>query len=186
MKKANEPKRVADGFCNFFASIFTTLCKTTTPLYDFVWMSLTPIPDRAICKFKFCHVSKLEVQQDFKSIKRGKSTGTDNLPLGLLKDASCRISAPLAYLINLSLQTGTFPTDWKQAKIVPIHKSGSYSSFDNFRPMSILPVLSKIIENAVHRQVMAFLEGKKLISQPQFGFIPKLSPELAATLLFGV
>eukprot|EP00794_Sanderia_malayensis_P014738 gene14738-16273_t len=48
--------------------------------------------------------------------------------------------------------TGTFPVDWKLAKIVPIHKSGSFSSFDNYRPISILPVLSKIIEKAVHRQ----------------------------------
>ena len=182
--KTNEPKRVADGFCNFFASIVTTLRKTTTPLYNFVWMPPTPIPNRTKCKFKFRPVSRLEVEQDLKSIKRGKSTGTDNLPPGLLKDASCRISAPLAYLINLSLQTGTFPTDWKQAKIVPIHKSGSLNSFDNFRPISIPPVLSKMIEKAVHRQVMAFLEAKKLISQSQFGFRPKLSTELAATFLF--
>ena len=179
----NEPRRVADGFCNFFASIDTTLRKTTTPLYNFVWMPPTPIPNRTKCKFKFRPVSKLEVEQDLKSIKLGKSTGTDNLPPGLLKDAACRISAPLTYLINLSLQTGRFPTDWKQAKIVPIHKSGSLSSFDNFRPISILPVLSKIIEKAVHRQVIAFLEDKKLISQSQFGFRHKLSTELAATLL---
>ena len=129
-------------------------------------------------------MSKLEVEQDLKSIKRGKSTGTDNLPPGLLKDAACRLSASLAYLINLSLQTGTFPTDWKQTKILPIHKSGSLSSFENFRPISILPVLSKTIEKAVHRQVIALLEDKKLISQPQFGFRTKLSTELAATLLF--
>ena len=67
---------------------------------------------------------------------------------------------------------------------MPIHKSGSLSCFDNFRPISILPVLSKIIEKAVHGQVTAFLEDKKLISQSQFGFRPKLSTELAATLLF--
>ena len=182
--KTNEPKRVADGLCDFFASIVTTLRKTTTSLYNFVWMPPTPITNRTKCKFKFRPVSRLEVEQDLKSIKRGKSTGTDNLPPGLLKDALCRISAPLAYLINLSLQTGTFPTDWKQAKIVPIHKSGSLNSFDNFRPISILPVLSKIIEKAVYREDMAFLEAKKLISQSQFGFRPKLPTELAGTLLF--
>ena len=147
-------------------------------------MSPLPISDRTICKFKFRPVSKLEVEQDLKSIKCGKSTGTDNLPPGLLKDASSRISALLAYLINLSLQTGPFPTDWKLAKIVSIHNSGSLSSFENFRSILILPVLSKIIEKAVHRQVMAFLEDKKLISQSQFGFRPKLSTELAAALLF--
>ena len=67
---------------------------------------------------------------------------------------------------------------------MPIHKSGSFSSFDNYRPISVLPVLSKIIEKAVHRQVMGFLEDNKLLSKFQFGFKPKLSTELAATLLF--
>ena len=135
-------------------------------------------------KFKFRAISKVEVKRDLKSIKRTKSTGIDNLPPGLPKDAACNISAPLTHLVNLSLQTGTFPAYWKLAKIVPIHKSGSFSCFDNYRPISILPVLSKIIERAVHRQVMGFLEVDKLLSKFQFGFRPKLSTELAATLLF--
>eukprot|EP00795_Rhopilema_esculentum_P001269 gene1268-15649_t len=105
-----------------------------------------PVRNRAENKFKFRPVSKLEVERDLKSIKHTKSTGIDNMPPGLLKDASCNLSAPLAHLINLSLQTGTFPADWKVAKVVPEHKSGSFFSFDNYRPISILPVLSKIIE----------------------------------------
>ena len=107
-----------------------------------------------------------------------------NLPPGLLKDAACNLSAPLAHLINLSLQTGTFPADWKVAKVVPVHKSGSFSSFDNYRSISILPILSKIIEKAVHWQVKRFLEVNKFLSKFQFGFRPKLSTKLAATPLF--
>eukprot|EP00795_Rhopilema_esculentum_P010408 gene10408-19109_t len=80
-------------------------------------------------------------------------------------------------------KTRIFPADRKRAKIVPIHKSGSRSSLDNYRPISVLPVLSKVIENTVHRQVMEFLEQNKLLSAFQFRFRPKLSTELAATLL---
>ena len=94
-------------------------------------------------EIQFRPISKLEVERELRSIKRTKSTGTDNLPLGLLKDAACLISVPLAHLINLSLETGTFPNDMKIAKIVPVHKSGSLSRFDNYRPISVLPILSK-------------------------------------------
>ena len=71
----------------------------------------------------------------------------------------------------------------KIAKIVPVHKSGSLSSFDNYRPISVPPVLSKVIEKLVQRQLMEFLEKNKLLSKFQFGFRPRLSTELAATLL---
>ena len=183
-EKTNDAIKVANGFCTFFTTIVTTLREKAIPLCNFAWRPPRSVRNRTVNKFKFRAVSKLEVKRDLKSIKRTKSTGIDNLPPGLMKYAACNISAPLTYLINLSLQIGTFPADWKLAKIVPIHKSGSFSSFDNYRPISILPVSSKIIEKAVHRQVMGFLEVNKLLSKFQFGFRPKLSTELAATLLF--
>ena len=117
------------------------------------------------------------------AIKRSKATGLDDLPPGLLKDSAEMIAAPLTHLINLSLSTNIFPADWENAKIIPIHKSGTYSNLDNYRPISILPVLSKIIEKIVHRQLISFLDRNSLLSQFQFGFRRGLSTELAATLL---
>eukprot|EP00795_Rhopilema_esculentum_P008031 gene8031-13942_t len=84
-----------------------------------------------------------EVERELKSIKRNKATGLDDLPPGLIKDLAESISAPLTHLINMSLMTSTFPADWKTAKIIPTHKSGARSSCDNYRPISVLPVLSK-------------------------------------------
>ncbi len=121
--------------------------------------------------------------KQLKSIKRSKSTGIDDLPPNMLKDAAPAISTPLTYLINQSLETGLFPTAWKAAKIIPIHKSGLYSNLDNYRPISILPVLSKVIEKLIHRQLLTFFEENKLLSKFQFGFRPKLLTELATTLL---
>ena len=121
--------------------------------------------------------------RQLKSIKRKKATGLDNLPAGLLKNSAEQISAPLTYLINLSLTTGVFPTDWKAAKVMPLHKSVPFSNFDNYRPISILPVLSKIIEKIIHHQVMLFLNENHLLLQSQSGFRPNLSTEYAATIL---
>ena len=78
------------------------------------------------------------------------------------------------------MQTGLFPSEWKLAKITPILKSGSRSNFDNYRPISVLPAISKVMETIVHHQVMDFLNGNKLLSKNQFGFRPKMSTELAA------
>ena len=91
-------------------------------------------------------VSSKEVEQQLKSVKRNKATGLNDLPPGQIKDGAELISAPLALLISLSLKTSTFPTDWKVAKVIPIHKSGAYSNPDNYRPTSVLLVISKIIE----------------------------------------
>ena len=125
----------------------------------------------------------MEVERQLRSLKRNKSVGFDSLPSGLIKDARSVIALPLTYLINLSLETGIFPAEWKIAKIIPIHKSGSYSCFDNYRPISILPVFSKVIEKLIDRQLLRFLEDNKLISTNQFGFRPNMSTEMAATLL---
>ena len=66
----------------------------------------------------------------------------------MLKDAATIITEPLAY-INLSLQSGSVPMEWKAAKILSLFKSGSMVELDNYRPISILPVLSKILERIV-------------------------------------
>ena len=82
-------------------------------------------------------------------LKRKKATGIDNLPSNLLKDAAPVISKRLAHIINLSLTTSIFPTEWKEAKITPLFKSGKKSSVENYRPISLLPVISKIAEKIV-------------------------------------
>ena len=72
---------------------------------------------------------------------------------------------------------------WKLARVVPLHKSGPADLPENYRPISILPVLSKILEKAVHIQLINFIEENKLLSKAQFGYRYKRSTDLAATLL---
>ena len=79
--------------------------------------------------------------------------------------------------------TGVFPLDWKVAKVMSIHKSEPFSNFDNYWPISILPVLFMIIEKIIHRRVMSFLNKNHLLSQSQFAFRPNFSTEYAATIL---
>eukprot|EP00794_Sanderia_malayensis_P010378 gene10378-11460_t len=123
------------------------------------------------------------VEKQLKALKRNKSTGLNELPPGMIKDCAEQISKPLAYIINLSITSGEIPSIWKKAKIIPIHKNGDKKP-ENYRPISILPIFSKIIERAVHRQLLDFLEANKLLINAQFGYRHQHSTKLASTFLF--
>lgn len=107
------------------------------------------------------------------------STGDDGISNRLLKAISFNIAIPLTHITNLSLQTGLFPSLFKIAKIVPIHKSGSYSDHTNYRPISLLSNISKLIEKIVHIRLLNFLNKMNVLSPCQYGFKKNSSTELA-------
>ena len=104
------------------------------------------------------------------SLKRSKSPGIDNIPPGTVKDAAKVIIHPHLHIINLFLATSTIPRKWKVARCVPIFQSGNAKDFDNYRPISVLPVFSKILERVVHNQLYEYLENNEFLSSQQFGF----------------
>ena len=112
-------------------------------------------------------------------MKSSKATGLDGISCRLLKAASSAIITPLMNLINRSLATGTVPAKWKMAKVTPIFKSRERDDVANYRPISVLPLVSKIIERAVHDQLHTFLKGKGYLADQQSGFRPKHSTQSA-------
>ena len=128
-------------------------------------------------------VDKSFVVKNLKKLKRDKACGHDKFPPGMLKDSASVIAAPLTQIINLSLESGTVPKDWKLAKVTPLFKSGSLIDMQNYRPISVLPTLSKILEKAVHSQLITYLEENHLLNRSQFGFRSKRSTDLAVAYL---
>ena len=129
------------------------------------------------------HVTPNFIINQLKKFKRNKASGVDNLPSGLLKDCRYHIAEPLSFILNLSMDTNTYPQNWKIAKVNPIYKKGSPSEPSNYRPISVLPVLSKILEHAVHTQLMDYLEKHNLITPYQFGYGKNRSTNDTATIL---
>ena len=93
-----------------------------------------------------------------------------SIPTKLLKIAAPIIVPYLVSIINLSFIKGTFPNLMKLAKIMPIFKSDSRSDVNNYRPISLLSVLSKILEKLMHKRLYPFLEHNNVIYNSQFGF----------------
>ena len=93
------------------------------------------------------------------------------------------IATPLCYIINLSISTSTIPTIWKHAKVSPIFKSGDSSEPGSYHPISILPVLSKILDKWIHPKLIDYLETEILLRNQQYGFRRKPSTKMAATVL---
>ena len=177
-----DSKSAVEKFSYFFKTVVSSLKSKSIPLMDFTWSFITPFNPRTKATFKVEYVSKLFVEKELRKLKRDKATGIDDLPPGMLKDCALLISKPLCHIINLSIKTSTVPTIWKVAKITPTFKSGNSSLPENYRPISVLPVLSKILEKAMHNELINYLEQENLLNDCQYGFRSKRSTKLASTL----
>ena len=133
-------------------------------------------------QFTFQYVPRIFTEKELKRLKRNKATGTDDLPANLFKYSAVEISSPLCFLINLSLKTAKVPTEFKHALITPIHKSGSVTDKNNYRPFSILPIIPELLEKSIQKQLMDHLESNNLLCDAQFGYRKKGSTDITATL----
>ena len=104
------------------------------------------------------------------AISDSKATGDDGIPICFLKMVPDTISNILTHIINVSIITGIIPKEWKTATITPLFKEGERDKASNYRPISILPALSKILERVIHNQVYEHLRNHDLLSKAQFGF----------------
>ena len=113
------------------------------------------------------------------NLKTNKAVGLDKISARLLKDSSRVITPILTKLFNRSLASSTFPSTWKSGKVTALFKSGDQSNASNYRPITILPTISKVLEKAVHSQVYRYLIDNKILTPRHFGFRPNLSTEIA-------
>jgi hypothetical protein len=95
----------------------------------------------------------------------------------MIKFIGNEIATPLAHIFNLSLGTGIFPSKLKQCRVVPIFKAGSNTECDNYRPISLLSSISKVLEKIVAEKLVNHLTSNDLLYIHQYGFLPKKSTE---------
>ena len=117
------------------------------------------------------------------SLKDGKSTGLDGISVRFLKDGAELLAGPLCHVVNMSITSGVVPSLMKDARVTPLFKKGSRLDTGNYRPVSILNVLSKILERAVHGQFVSYLTRRGILTESQSGFRPGFSVD---TCLLGL
>lgn len=116
-----------------------------------------------------------EVKTILANLKSDCAVGIDMIPAEVLKTNNDILSSPISYISNLCFSTAVFPTALKKSRIHPIHKAGDRDCVNNYRPISILSSLSKVLERLINKRLVKFLEEGNLISQSQFGFRAKKS-----------
>ena len=124
------------------------------------------------------HFSQIEIHNVYSildNLKANKSTGLDKIPAKILKLSAEIIAPSLTYIFNLSLASGIYINEWKRARVTPIYKSEDKTKCENYRPISILPVISKVFEKEIFRQLYGYLTDNDLLSKHQSGFRPKHS-----------
>ena len=172
-KNIFSPKCTAEIFKDFFSNIASNL------------VSKLPNPTNRFGKaFLFSYYKNLDIKTSFeltstseqtifkilKNLKASKAPGIDNITGRFLRDGANQLAIPIAQLCNLSVSLSSFPSGCKTAKLKPLYKKGCKTDPKNYRPISLLPIISKIIEKVVHEQTNAFLSQNNILYKLQSGF----------------
>jgi len=125
-----------------------------------------------------------EIQLLIKNLKMQSNSSPNDIPSKFSKTASCIVSEWLFKFFNKCMTTGEFPDSWTIAHITPIPKVHSPSSSSEYRPISVLPVLSKLFEKILYHRVYSYLIEHNLIDKRQYDFRENHSTELAITSIY--
>ena len=120
--------------------------------------------------FRIEHTTYNEVNKILNSLKNDCSSGADNIPVRYVKPVADYITFPLVHIINTCIDQSTFPKQWKIARVCPIPKIEIPNCPKDYRPISVLPVLSKTYERVILKQLCYFIEEHNLYNETQSGF----------------
>ena len=133
-----------------------------------------------LINFTFELVSEDDIKELINNLPSKPSCGHDGISNKLLKACNQEICKPLTLIVNQMLSTGIFHDYLKTAKVIPVFKNGKQELLDNYRPIPLLPSLSKIFEKVISNQIHMHFESNNLFYTDQYGFRKKHSTQLAA------
>uniref|UniRef100_A0A3B3I1E4 Reverse transcriptase domain-containing protein n=1 Tax=Oryzias latipes TaxID=8090 RepID=A0A3B3I1E4_ORYLA len=167
----------ANGLNNYFVNMGPELaaeipkCKTSK--------DNNPPIERIPHSIFLSDVNENELISIVNNFKSKNSKDCEDIDMKVVKKVIYSLSKPLTYICNFSLRTGRFPNQMKIAKVIPIYKSGDKHQFTNYRPVSLLPQFSKILEKIFNDKLASFIEKHNTINENQYGFRENRSTSLA-------
>ena len=163
-------KEISNKMNSFFCSVGKDLADKIDPVSNPLLSGDYEVnPDKA--EFHFRTIEVQEIRDAFAKVKTAKSFGTDNISSYFLKLALPFIENSLAFLFNTSIETSQFPDSWKVARVTPIFKNGAKTDQSNYRPISVLPVISRLFEKLVTNQLYQHMDKNDQFSNDQSGFL---------------
>ena len=129
--------------------------------------------------FRVHAVTLPQLGSALRGMSSSRAAGSDGMTIELLRHCFEVVGPVILHIINKSLVTGIVPADWKHAIVVPLYKSGDETSPANYRPISVLNVLSKLAEKVVSQQLVEYLTRNYILSPTQFAYRPAHSTESA-------
>lgn len=160
------PTKVCNVLNNFFTTGVSSELPGGPPNTANIKKYLSPVPN---CKFDFRKVTESEVFAVLAKIGN-PSAGHDGIKAHIIHYVKDILVSPLTHIVNSIITNCVYPTHLKGARVIPIHKGGSTGDPTNYRPISVLPVINKVVEKLLVGQMVSYLENNNLISNNQFGF----------------
>ena len=170
---------ISEKFNDFFVNIGPTLARTFEKIKGSPEQYLV---DRQLNFLFLKPVTTEEVGKIMASLKES-SPGHDEMKIGPIRSVLNYIDGPLTYVCNLSLNEGIFPDILEIANVIPLYKKDDPVFFNNYRLVSLLCSLSKVLEKLMYNRVISFLDDNNILFKYQFGFRKSHSTYLALTIL---
>jgi hypothetical protein len=173
-------KDIANAFNHFYTGIGKSLSEKIPST------NTDPITNMAsICVQNSLYLTPTDENEVLRIISNIKTTsvGWDDIHSKVVKSSFYSYSKVLVHLINMSLEQGIFPDEMKCARVIPLYKSGDSKLINNYRPVSILPILSKVFERVIYNRLHKFIDDNNLIYNLQFGFRAKYNTTMALLTL---
>ena len=177
-EKVNDSQEIANQFNEYFSNIGPKLSNSI--IYEGNKSVQSYLKSQIMFSFSFQIVQEKDILDTVKDLSSKTSCGYDNTSTQLLKLIIPSISQSISLIVNQSLNTGIFPDNLKIAKVIPLFKKGDTHTFDNYRPISLLPAISKIFEKIACKQLYKYFTDHKLLYENQYGFRKDHSTELAS------
>jgi len=150
---------------DFLGSLFSR--KMTVPDANRTPPEIPSVCHDQLPGLQICHTRTKVILQN---LNTKKAPGSDDISPHTLRRCAAELSQPLSSIFQSCIEESCWPTIWKEARVIPLHKKQSKTNPDNYRPISLLPCISKVFEKIIAEQLMEHLENHNLISNRQFGF----------------
>lgn len=160
---------VSEGNPNEFMNFFINSVPQCNTMYNSVNSDYINIRKDIQQQFNFKEISVETFDNTFRKIK-SNANGPDFINLKMLSLVFPNLSTHMTYIINYCLKNGVYPAVWRDADIIPIPKISNPHELNHFRPISLLPTISKVTEKIIYEQMITYIENTKILPSTQSGF----------------